>query len=63
MNTMFTESIGDGYKSLYSSPLAEEIILSSELSVLTDSLKGWTTGPTGYAGSDGDVEGESTDIL
>ena len=31
---MFTESIGDGYKSQYTSPLAEEIIVSFEENLL-----------------------------
>ena len=65
---MFTKSIGAECKSLYTSPLAEEIVVSFEENLLGATgdpahLGGWQTGGAGGAGygsGDGEsIEGDS----
>jgi hypothetical protein len=65
---MFKNSIGAECKSLYTSPLAEEIVVSFEENLLGDSgkpaeLRGWQTGGvggSGYGSGDGeDIMGDT----
>ena len=57
---MFTQSVGVEHKSLYASPLAEEIVISFEECILsnttTSSLNGRITGSGGTAGAPDDPE-------
>lgn len=58
-------------KSLYESPLAEEIVVSFEECILSvggngstkSTLDDWVTGNNGYTGNPDDFDGGSTDLL
>ena len=66
INTMFTKSIGAECKSLYTSPLAEEIIVSFEerfLDATNPGLTGPVTGDPGTAGYHDGFQGRTYDNI
>ena len=68
---MTVTTIVGSRKSLYESPLAEEIFVSFEENILSgngngttkSTLDGWVTGNDGYTGNPNDFDGGSTDLL